>query len=362
MTVTGAAGWELRFDAASGGLASWTDSTGQQLLAAPLSACFYRAPTDNDRGGSGGSSYAARWKAAGLDRLEVAPGCTLEFTVQPAGSVEVSSCFVVQPGELTDEYEPTVEEMVGVGEVGGAHWLSENQPTVVNVAAAVEGAGRTEGSIVCRATYTVNHDGSVLTQWEVDASDALPAMLAPGLLKSLPRVGLSLGVPGSLQQVQWYGRGPHECYPDRKAGAALRCHSAEAVAELHVPYVFPSESGGRADTRWLALSSGGGSRGGLLAAAVGNGHSMQMNVSAYSVRDFELARHEHDLQSSGFSWVHLDHRHMGLGGDDSWSPTVHEAYLVPPTRYSFGVLLCPLAAGGPSDVAAQATAAWRGML
>ena len=30
------------------------------LLAAPLAPCFYRAPTDNDKGGSGGSSYAAR--------------------------------------------------------------------------------------------------------------------------------------------------------------------------------------------------------------------------------------------------------------------------------------------------------------
>ena len=27
------------------------------------------------------------------------------------------------------------------------------------------------------------------------------------------------------------------------------------------------------------------------------------------------------LQPSGFNWVHLDHRHMGVGGDDSWSPT-----------------------------------------
>ena len=27
------------------------------------------------------------------------------------------------------------------------------------------------------------------------------------------------------------------------------------------------------------------------------------------------------LQSDGFTWVHLDHRHMGVGGDDSWSPT-----------------------------------------
>ena len=27
------------------------------------------------------------------------------------------------------------------------------------------------------------------------------------------------------------------------------------------------------------------------------------------------------LQASPFTWVHLDHRHMGVGGDDSWSPT-----------------------------------------
>lgn len=42
---------------------------GAALLARPLAPCFFRAATDNDRGGSGGSSYAARWDAAGLDRL-----------------------------------------------------------------------------------------------------------------------------------------------------------------------------------------------------------------------------------------------------------------------------------------------------
>ncbi|VFQ82679.1 unnamed protein product [Cuscuta campestris] len=33
--------------------------------------------------------------------------------------------------------------------------------------------------------------------------------------------------------------------------------------------------------------------------------------------------------------VHLDHKHMGLGGDDSWSPCVHDQYLLPPVPYSF---------------------------
>jgi hypothetical protein len=41
-------------------------------------------------------------------------------------------------------------------------------------------------------------------------------------------------------------------------------------------------------------------------------------------------------------WVVVDAAHMGVGGDDSWSPSVHEEYLVPPAVYrlSLGVLPC----------------------
>jgi hypothetical protein len=59
---------------------------GQQLLLQDMLPCFMRATTDNDRGGSGGSSYAARWAAAGLDRMEVAGevrhlGCIVDLSV-----------------------------------------------------------------------------------------------------------------------------------------------------------------------------------------------------------------------------------------------------------------------------------------
>jgi beta-galactosidase len=30
---------------------------------------------------------------------------------------------------------------------------------------------------------------------------------------------------------------------------------------------------------------------------------------------------------------------MGLGGDDSWTPCVHEQYLLPPVSYAFSVRL-----------------------
>lgn len=42
-----------------------------------MEACFVRAATDNDVGGSGGTSHAARWLQMGLDRLSTEQ-CDLE--------------------------------------------------------------------------------------------------------------------------------------------------------------------------------------------------------------------------------------------------------------------------------------------
>lgn len=80
LTVTQASDALLVTCSSTGLAAEWDAATGccrrlcvggQVLLAGPLGPCFMRATTDNDRGGSCGSSYAARWAAAGLDRLAV---------------------------------------------------------------------------------------------------------------------------------------------------------------------------------------------------------------------------------------------------------------------------------------------------
>lgn len=93
---------------------------------------------------------------------------------------------------------------------------------------------------------------------QVDPSRALPdaAALPKGLHASLPRIGVALAVDKGLTDVAFYGRGPHENYPDRKAGATLREH-AVALADMHTPYVVPGENGGRCDVRWLRVAEPG---------------------------------------------------------------------------------------------------------
>ena len=51
-------------------------------------------------------------------------------------------------------------------------------------------------------------------------------------------MGVHLGLPKEFGAVEWYGRGPHENYSDRKYGAFLRRHAVERLEVLHTPYIF----------------------------------------------------------------------------------------------------------------------------
>ncbi|EFJ45870.1 hypothetical protein VOLCADRAFT_118236 [Volvox carteri f. nagariensis] len=186
---------------------------------------------------------------------------------------------------------------------------------VTEPAAATASSGP-EGEIRIQALYDVRPTGHVVISWRMDARHALPATLPAGLVPSLARVGVRGAAPGRLSKVTWLGAGPHESYSDRKAAARVGQYGA-AVREMRVPYVFPQESGGRAD------------------------HSMEA---------IHAARHEYEISPDpdGRTFFHLDHQHMGVGGDDSWSPSVHPEFLIPPAVYEWTMLLLPC--GSPLDV------------
>ena len=198
----------------------------------------------------------------------------------------------------------------------------------------------------------------------------------------LPRVGLSLQLPKEMgEEVTWFGLGPHETYADRKVGGLLDVHQAH-VKDLHTPYVVPSENGGRSDVRWAALRNPKSKVGLLLRshngpvvppsssssssvsedegeeeeeeakkeASVRLPGTFQFNASIHSVAELEKATHTHELKE----WkdcksvhVHIDHQHMGVGGDNTWEPdVVHSEFLIPCVgTWAYEVLLCPLEEG-----------------
>ncbi|KAK9814513.1 hypothetical protein WJX72_007158 [[Myrmecia] bisecta] len=355
--ISGANGMQMEVSREEGCIRQW-QLGDRRLLAQSITPAFFRAPTDNDRGGAGGRSYASRWKEAGLDRMAVVPGsCQVAASQASDTCVQIRANWTLRPSEHQAGVDANMGA-AGVNEVGGAHFLSEELPTAADTRSSSAGIGheeaQTEGEVHVKVAYTIHGTGQAQMSWELDASNALPAPLGAGLFKSLPRVGLHFAVPSDLTQAEWYGRGPLECYPDRKWGAPLRRHQVPDVAELHTPYIFPGECGGRADVRWVAMSSESGQ--GLAAIALSS--PLQMNISRYPIESIVAARHDHELKADGVLHVHLDAAHMGVGGDDSWSPSVHKEYAVPPATYQLSLLLTPVASSPSRTPGATAAKLW----
>ena len=93
-------------------------------------------------------------------------------------------------------------------------------------------------------TVTLLADGGIRVEERLDVPPELP---------DLPRVGTVLELRPGLEQLAWFGSGPHETYPDRKRGGLVGRWRTTVTAAM-TPYIRPQENGGRADVRWLTLT------------------------------------------------------------------------------------------------------------
>ncbi|GLT94633.1 hypothetical protein SLE2022_123620 [Rubroshorea leprosula] len=287
--------WEIKLNVRTGMLESWKVE-GAPIMNKGIFPCFWRAPTDNDKGGEQ-TSYCSRWKAAHIDSLSfVTKSCSIE---SPADNLV--KIVVVYLGVLKSE-DGSFED------------------------------GKSNALFNIDMIYTIYGSGDIIVESSVKPNSDLPP---------LPRIGVEFHLEKSVDQIKWYGRGPFECYPDRKASAHIGFYE-QSVAGMHVPYIVPGESGGKADVRWVTFQNKDGL--GIYASVYGNSPPMQMSASYYKTAELERATHIEELIKGDDIAVHLDHKHMGLGGDDSWTPSVHEKYLVPPVPYSYSIRLSPITA------------------
>jgi beta-galactosidase len=245
---------------------------------------LWRAPTDND-----GLKLAdhqdlkplGRWRAAGLDRLEARP-------------------HIVRLGDPLSGRESRVD------------W---------------EYAGADGVVVTRRELRRYRPDASVVVHEDV---------VIPGDVDDLPRVGIRWDLPGELEHVTWYGRGPVESYPDRRRGAYLG-RFTQSIADQYVPYVMPQEHGGHADTRWGVVHTAVGW--GLLVTAP---EPFQWNVSMFTPEQLTMASHAEELDPSGsLVTMHLDPWHRGLGTLSCGPDTLPE-YRIGSGRYRFTWAMRPV--------------------
>ena len=66
-----------------------------------------------------------------------------------------------------------------------------------------------------------------------------------------------------------------------------------------------------------------------------------LGITRYGVESLMQANHTHELTKQDCLHVHIDGYHMGVGGDDSWSPSVRPEYLLDGKLYTWAMTLAP---------------------
>ena len=138
------------------------------------------------------------------------------------------------------------------------------------------------------------------------------------------RVGLQLVLPRGFDNIKWYGRGPNECYPDRKTGARISIFSA-AVEDIGHRYIRPQENGARCDVRWLSVSSGVRS----LFVKDLSGEGLIFSAWHYEQSELATASHDHELIRKPFTTLNIDSAMCGVGGDLPGIASLHREYKLP---------------------------------
>ena len=237
----------------------------------------WRAPTDNDA--KGDSPLAATWRSVGLHRMRH----RIDAVDADAGGLLVRTRVAAAATDL--------------GLVTTYRW-------------AVDGTG-------LRLTAHVRPEG----EWPCP----------------LPRLGLRMALPSTLDTVEWLGQGPGEAYPDsRRAARFGRFHST--VDALQTPYVMPQENGNRTGVRWLTLTDPTGA--GLRCAGL---PALDFTARRWTTEDLDAARHTDDLVARDHIYLNLDHAQHGLGSA-ACGPGVLPAYELRAAPTEFAVTFTPVRA------------------
>ena len=281
---------KLTFSKTQGTLSTYTHD-GHLLIGKPLLLNVFRLPTDND------GRHTASWDDMGLRKLTV-------------------------KGTATDiEKDP------------------DGRYVTINMNSTHTGKNGTSFDVA--HSFIVCTDGTVI----------LNTLIRPGQPQAiLPKIGFRTELPGAMENLAWFGRGPWDSYRDRKEACLPAIYHSTVTAQQE-DYILPQEHGTKQEVRWISLTND--DHQGILFVCPD-----RMAASAVHFRPEDnytdrntRAKHTYQFKTCPTTVVSLDAATRGLG-NASCGPDVMEKYELHATNTSFRLLIMPLSQG--DDPAAKA--------
>jgi len=172
-------------------------------------------------------------------------------------------------------------------------------------------------------TYTILADGRIKVDMDYrpTASD----------IPLIPKFGMRMRLPADMTDIDYYGRGPWENYPDRRRSAFIGVYKMP-LSDYETEYIHPQDNGCRTDVRWFMI---GNDRRSLRI------HGLQplcIRAWDYGEEDLEQAAHPYEIHRGCFVNLNIDLNIHGVGGIDTWGARTLPQYTIDgnkPYHYAF---------------------------
>lgn len=297
ITVSGK-DFEVKFNSLEGAITSIDYGNGNILLKG-IKADFWRSPTDNDFGFNM-PKLLKDWKTA-TESQKLA-----DLKVESTG------------GNKTLDVLKLAESPAKINKDNLRISATFDLPSV-------------HGQVVI--TYNVNDKGEIWVQNQLQGiQDSLPI---------LPRFGNNFTIRNEYQNVEWYGRGPHENYQDRKTASLVGDYTAK-VSDLYFAYIRPQANGNRTDIRNVSFTNDAGKGIEIVAPQTFDFSAHHQYNSDFDPGMTKAQRHTVDVPQRDLVNINIDYKEMGVGGDNSWGYMPHEQYQIKPSDMSYGYIIKPL--------------------
>lgn len=146
-------------------------------------------------------------------------------------------------------------------------------------------------------------------------------------LEDLPRLGVRLTVPAPYNNLEWFGRGHFENYPDRKYAAHFGKYLS-TVDKQYFPYIVPQENGNKEDVSWFKLYDN--KKYGVHFQNIEK--EFAFSAQHFTPEDLTACYHTYDLKMRDNITVLIDCAQRGLG-TGSCGPDTLDKYIVKAGTY-----------------------------
>lgn len=211
--------------------------------------------------------------------------------------------------------------------------VKHNDDGSITVTTVFDVTGSKSAGFDHKSEWTFKTDGTVTVTNDVAPYGHMP--------EALPRLGISLMLDGSLENMEWYGRGPWENYVDRKTGSFIGRYKS-TVTDQYERYVRPQDNGYKSDVRWVEFTDDAG-RG----VRFSSNDPLFVQALHYNWEDLEYARHRNNQEHivnipepRREICLNLDLRQLGLGGA-SCGPRPMDKYIFPIQNETWSITISP---------------------